>query len=73
MDLPLRLLPPLVPVFESQNFLDVQPIFACPAILRYRVDQHTDFWRRGMPACRLPITGGARRVRAVRSKADALK
>src|SRR5579872_3989736 len=36
-------LPPLVPVLESQNLLDVQLIFASTAILRDLVDQHRDF------------------------------
>ena len=35
-------LPPLVPVFESQNFLDVQSVFASTAIFCDPMDQHRD-------------------------------
>ena len=44
---PLRLLKLFVPVFESQDFLDVKSVLARTPILRDPVDQHRDFrhWR----------------------------
>jgi hypothetical protein len=47
---PFRLLPPLVPVLEPHDFLDVQPIFARPAVLCDPVDQHRDLWHGGIHA-----------------------
>ena len=37
-------------MLESQNFLDVQPIFTGTAVLRNLVDQHRDFWDGGIHA-----------------------
>jgi hypothetical protein len=46
-DSPFRLLPPPVPILESQNLLYVQSVFVGAAILRDPMDQHRDFgdWR----------------------------
>lgn len=40
---PFGFSPPLVPVLESQNFLDVQLVFARTAVLRDLADQYRDF------------------------------
>jgi hypothetical protein len=37
-------------VLESENLLDVQPIFACPAVLNDPVDQHCHFGNRRIHA-----------------------
>ena len=44
---PLGFLPSLVPMFETQNLLDVQLVITSAAVLRDLVDQHRDLgnWR----------------------------
>ena len=43
-DSPFGFLPPLVPMLESQNLLDVQSVFTSATVPRDLVDQHRDLW-----------------------------
>jgi hypothetical protein len=42
--------PPLVPVLESQNLLDVESVFSSTAVLCDPVDQHCHFGNRRIHA-----------------------